>query len=72
LALKKESIDFSMSSKRKSYRVLVVEDNPGDYVLIQNYLEGHNYNQYKTIHTKTYQQTKSLLGDQKESIDALE
>jgi PAS domain S-box-containing protein len=50
---------------------LVVEDNPGDYVLIQNYLEGHLSNQYETLNTKTYQHTKTFLEKENENVDAI-
>ncbi len=59
-----------MSKKKEPYRVLIVEDNPGDYLLIQNYLEGYQKH-YETLNTKTFQQTKSLLRNSDEHVDVV-
>jgi PAS domain S-box-containing protein len=59
-----------VSYKKQSYRVLVVEDNPGDYILIQNYLEG-NHNRYETLNTRTFQETHSLISKRDEQVDVV-
>ena len=43
-----------MSKEIKSYRLLVVEDNPGDYVLLEQYLQLSKLPVEKIFHAREY------------------
>lgn len=45
---------------RKAYRILVIEDNPGDFVLIEDFLLAQNTSVHIT-HAVTFKEAKSKL-----------
>ncbi len=49
-----------MSENRKTYQILVIEDNPGDFVLIEEHFK-ENRVQIDLDHAKTYREAESLL-----------
>lgn len=59
-----------MAKDKYSYRILVVEDNPGDYLLIKDYLEDHILLPEFT-HARNFKQTKALLADTKIPFDII-
>ena len=48
-----------MIKDKKPYNILVVEDNPGDFLLISDYLEEQISNP-TIIHTVNYKETKKI------------
>ncbi|MEO8822896.1 MAG: response regulator [Ginsengibacter sp.] len=52
-----------MINQNKSYRVLVVEDNPGDYFLLEEYFKLSNLPVEKIFHTKNMALTIELVKD---------
>ncbi len=50
-----------MINENKPYRVLVVEDNPGDYFLLEQYFQLSNLNVGKISHTKNMAETIDLV-----------
>tara|TARA_R110000850_G_scaffold109303_1_gene222110 strand:+ start:7032 stop:8054 length:1023 start_codon:yes stop_codon:yes gene_type:complete len=59
-----------MSLDRNKYRLLVVEDNPGDYLLIEDYLHEHIM-EPQLLHVKKFEGALEILNNQPESIDIL-
>ena len=59
-----------MIKDKKTYHILVVEDNPGDYLLITDYLEEHISNP-NIIHTQNYKETKKLIETSKQKMDVV-
>lgn len=49
-----------MSIDETSYRILVVEDNPGDYLLVEDYLEEH-IKKPELVHAKCFKEALKLL-----------
>lgn len=59
-----------MIKDKKSYSILVIEDNPGDYSLIEDYLkEGIDAPQIE--HAKNFKEAKLFLGQTKHSFDII-
>lgn len=56
-------IKKTMNQKNKVYRVLVVEDNPGDYVLLLNYLQKSQLPVERIFHAETMAGVPALLKD---------
>lgn len=50
--------------------ILVIEDNPGDLVLIQDYLDGLNQH-YAIMHAKTYGEAAAILNEGNHEFDAI-
>ena len=59
-----------MIKDKKIYHILVVEDNPGDYLLITDYLEEHISNP-NIIHTQNYKETKRLIETSQQKMDVV-
>jgi PAS domain S-box-containing protein len=55
---------------KKNYTILVVEDNPGDYLLIEDYLQEHILDP-SLIHVKKFQDALDVLNNNKSKIDLL-
>ncbi len=49
-----------MSIDESVYRILVVEDNPGDYLLVEDYLEEH-IKRPELVHAKCFKEAQKLL-----------
>lgn len=54
----------------KQYQILVVEDNPGDYTLIEDYLE-ERFVSHNTLWAKNFKEAKSILVDDSIKCDIL-
>lgn len=59
-----------MKGKESRYNVLVVEDNPGDYVLIEDYLDETNIVQ-KLYSAENFNSAKQLLSESDNRIDII-
>ncbi|OYZ02098.1 MAG: histidine kinase [Sphingobacteriia bacterium 28-36-52] len=59
-----------MIKDKKPYNILIVEDNPGDFLLISDYLEEQISNP-TIIHTVNYKETKKILENSESSIDVV-
>lgn len=59
-----------MKIDKNKYHILIVEDNPGDYFLVEDYLSEHIQKPNLT-HCLTYQEAKTKLNDQNESFDLI-
>ncbi len=59
-----------MTDQNYNYRVLVIEDNPGDYLLVQDYLDESILNA-ELIHAKSFKQAKHILDHREEPIDII-
>jgi PAS domain S-box-containing protein len=59
-----------MVLENKKYEFLVVEDNPGDYALIQDYLE-EQFGFFNATHTKSYAETLDVLKKQHTAFDLI-
>lgn len=59
-----------MKLDENPYRILVVEDNPGDYLLIEDYLQEHIFNPHLT-HVKKFKDVAPLLESSSEYYDIL-
>ncbi|GGD92669.1 PAS domain S-box protein [Planktosalinus lacus] len=59
-----------MKIDKNKYRLLIVEDNPGDYFLVEDYLSEHIQKPNLT-HCLTYQEAKDRLNDQSEVFDLI-
>jgi len=59
-----------MTDQNYNYRVLVIEDSPGDFMLVQDYLDESILNT-ELIHAKTFKQAKQILEQTKERIDII-
>ena len=49
-----------MIKDKKTYNIIIVEDNPGDFLLISDYLEEQISNP-KIFHTVNFKETKQIL-----------
>jgi len=49
-----------MERDKKNYNVLVIEDNPGDFLLVEDYLQDHILNP-KLTNAKSYKETREIL-----------
>ncbi|WP_025763104.1 PAS domain S-box protein [Dyadobacter tibetensis] len=59
-----------MRLDKTKYRILVIEDNPGDYLLIDEYL--HEYiSEPELRHVQTYSQAETLLGQTQDLFDLI-
>jgi len=52
------------------YRLLVVEDNPGDYALIEDYLNDNGF-VGELRHSNTFQEAEEYLDEKKHTFDAI-
>jgi len=59
-----------MTLENKQYRFLVVEDNPGDFALIADYLD-EQFSTMNITHTKSYAETLSVLYDADKEFDVI-
>jgi PAS domain S-box-containing protein len=59
-----------MRKDEKSYHILIIEDNLGDYILIEEYLKDYIFNP-KLLRTDTFQAAKKLLEDPENSFDII-
>ncbi len=59
-----------MTDQNYNYRVLVIEDNPGDYMLVQDYLE-ESIMKAELLHAKSFKQAKQILDQAEERIDII-
>lgn len=54
----------------KNYNLLIIEDNPGDYMLIEEFLNDQQQN-HRLDHAGTYEEAKNYLNRQKKNYDAI-
>ncbi|OOQ56702.1 response regulator [Mucilaginibacter pedocola] len=54
----------------KKYRILVVEDNPGDFALVEDFLCSQP-DEFELTHAKTYKQVRAALNDPQKCFDAI-
>ena len=59
-----------MEKDKKAYKILVVEDNPGDFLLVEDYLQDHILNP-ELINTKSFRETKGILTEKKDEFDII-
>ena len=59
-----------MIKDKKQYKILVVEDNPGDFLLISDYLEEQISNP-SIVHTINFKETKKILENNDSLIDVV-
>lgn len=59
-----------MRKDEKSYHILIIEDNLGDYILIEEYLTEYILNP-KLIRTDTFQSAKKILEDRSNVFDII-
>lgn len=59
-----------MNANKQSYRVLVVEDNPGDYLLIEDFLE-EEMDISGITHARLFSEAKEILEKNEYGIDAI-
>jgi PAS domain S-box-containing protein len=59
-----------MRARENRYNVLVVEDNPGDYILIEDYLEEANL-VLKFYKAENFQSAKEILSEYEQNIDII-
>lgn len=59
-----------MLKDEKSYHILIIEDNLGDYILIEEYLTEYILNP-NLIRTDTFQSAKKILADQSNVFDII-
>jgi len=59
-----------MSLDETQYRILVVEDNPGDYLLVEDYLDEH-IKRPRLVHAKCYKEAITLLDDPNTKFDII-
>lgn len=59
-----------MRIDNKKYKIFIVEDNPGDFFLVQDYL-GEIINQPKITRAKNYKETKQILSEGNCAFDVI-
>lgn len=59
-----------MKRDEKAYHILIVEDNFGDFVLIEEYLLDYILNP-KLIHASSFQEAKTILEDSENTFDVV-
>lgn len=59
-----------MIKDKKTYNILIVEDNPGDFLLITDYLEEH-INAPNIVHTQSFKETKKCIESSLYKFDVL-
>lgn len=59
-----------MERDKKQYRILVVEDNPGDYLLVEDYLEDHILNP-QLVNAKSFRETQEIFTEKKGQFDII-
>ena len=59
-----------MQKDNTAYHILVIEDNIGDYFLIEEYFSEYLF-QHQLIHAETFQEAKKLLADESQKWDAI-
>lgn len=59
-----------MEKDKKKYKILVVEDNPGDYILVEDYLEDHILSP-QLVNAKSFQETKEILTEKENQFDII-
>ena len=59
-----------MMNGKKSYRILVVEDNPGDYALVSDFLQ-EQVDAFTLVQAKNFKAAHSILTNTAESFDAV-
>ncbi len=59
-----------MEKDKKKYKILVVEDNPGDYLLVEDYLEDHILSP-QLVNAKSFQETKEILTEKENQFDII-
>ena len=59
-----------MEKDKKAYKILVVEDNPGDVLLVEDYLQDHILNPV-LINARSYKETKEILTEKNGDFDII-
>jgi PAS domain S-box-containing protein len=59
-----------MVKNKKSYQILVIEDNPGDYILVEEYLE-EMITDPKILRTENFKETNEILLEKKSKFDVI-
>jgi PAS domain S-box-containing protein len=59
-----------MSANSKTYNLLVIEDNPGDYALVQNFLE-EQPDIFTLMQAKTFKEAQAILLTGKSQFDVI-
>lgn len=59
-----------MDKDKKSYKILVVEDNPGDVLLVEDYLQDHILNP-ALVNAKSFRESKEILTEKKDEFDII-
>lgn len=59
-----------MKIDKSQYRILVVEDNPGDYLLVEDYLQEH-IQKPELTHAKKFSEAKQLLQEEQKTFDII-
>tara|TARA_R100001143_G_scaffold63592_2_gene73067 strand:+ start:5983 stop:7005 length:1023 start_codon:yes stop_codon:yes gene_type:complete len=59
-----------MEKDKKEYKILVVEDNPGDYLLVEDYLEDHILSP-QLVNAKSFHETKEVLAEKNNKFDII-
>lgn len=59
-----------MKIDKNNYSILIVEDNPGDYVLVEDYLSEHIQKPNLT-HCQNYKEVQEKLSDHSQSFDII-
>ncbi|MFZ6051218.1 PAS domain S-box protein [Halocola ammonii] len=59
-----------MEKDRGTYRILVIEDNPGDFLLVSDYIEDHILRPHVT-HVESYQLAEKALKDTSKIFDII-
>lgn len=59
-----------MEKDKYPYRILVIEDNPGDYLLVTDYLEEHILAPV-FVHANSYKKARKYLFDERASFDII-
>lgn len=59
-----------MEKDKKKYKILVVEDNPGDYLLVEDYLEDHILSP-QLVKAKSFQEIQVLLTEKEYQFDII-
>lgn len=59
-----------MEKDKKNYKILVVEDNPGDFLLVEDYLQDHILNP-ELSNAKSYKEAHDIITDQENQFDII-
>jgi len=59
-----------MNTNTSTHKILIIEDNPGDLLLIQDYLDEY-FKNYNRVTAKSFSETEKLLGDKGDYFDII-